>query len=480
MDLNEEDKNLDREQKLKDIFDESREKNTQIKATSLNLPYLDLRRITIEPVALELIDEDIARTALIVPFQKQGEDIGVGVFDSQNSETMKIISKLEEQNFKIKIFIVSKASLDFAFEKYKLVPPKREQISDYMNVTNFTPINFRDLNEYLAQIDSVNVTQILSIIFKSAVEIDASDVHIDPLEKEALIRFRIDGILFDVGRITDKLYKTIRDRIKLLASIKLNIESSSQDGRFTIQNKAVEFEARAATIPGPNGEFITIRLLNPERMSFDLKTLGLNSENVKLINMLLSSPTGMILSTGPTGSGKTTTLYALVKQKVSPGINIITIEDPIEYKMKGVNQTQVDEKKGYDFANGLRSIVRQDPDVILVGEIRDNETGSIATQASLTGHLVLSTLHTNEAAGTIARLMEMGIDKDIIPNSVKLIIAQRLVRRLCPFCREKYVPTSDMVKTIKDSLAILSPRAGIEIPNKIEALYKAKGCEKCH
>lgn len=475
-----ENKDQDRNQKLKDIFDESREKNTQIKAASLNLPYLDLRRIPIEPVALELIDENVARENLIVPFQRQDNDVAVGVFDSQNSDTMKIISKLQEHGFTIKIYIVSKASLDFAFEKYKLVPPKREQISDYMNVTNFTPINFRDLNEYLAQIDSVNVTQILSIILKSAVEIDASDVHIDALEKEALIRFRIDGVLYDVGRITDKLYNTIRDRIKLLASIKINIQTSSQDGRFTIQNKGTEFEARVATIPGPYGEFITIRLLNPERMSFDLKTLGLNNENIKLINTLISSPTGMILATGPTGSGKTTTLYALIKQKVSPGINIITIEDPIEYRMKGINQTQVDEKKGYDFPNGLRSIVRQDPDVILVGEIRDDETGSIATQASLTGHLVFSTLHTNEAAGTIARLMEMGIDKDIIPNSLKLIIAQRLVRRLCPYCKEKYTPTTEMVKTIKDSLSILSPRAGVEIPNKIDNLFKAKGCEKCH
>jgi len=349
-----------------------------------------------------------------------------------------------------------------------------------MNVTNFTLVNFKELNEYLAQMDSVNVTQILSIIFKSAVEIDASDVHIDALEKEALIRFRIDGILFDVGRISESLYKGIRDRIKLLASIKLNIQTSSQDGRFTVQNRATLFEVRVSTIPGPDGEFIVMRLLNPERMSFDLQTLGLGDEGVKLINTILSSPTGMILSTGPTGSGKTTTLYALIKRKVSPGINIITIEDPIEYKLKGVNQTQVDDKKGYTFSNGLRSIVRQDPDVILVGEIRDGETGEIATQASLTGHLVFSTLHTNEAAGTIARLMEMGVDKDIIPSSLKLIIAQRLVRKLCPYCREEYKPEEDMVKTIKDSLSILSPRAGIEIPNKIDKLYRAKGCDKCH
>ncbi len=479
MDLND-DKNLDREQKLKDIFAESMEKNTLIKASTSGLPYLDLRKVSIEPVALELIDEDISRNALIVPFQKQGEDIVVGVFDSTNSDTLKVISDLQNRNFRVKIYIVSKASLDSAWEKYKLVPPKREQISDFMNVTNFTSVNFKELNEYLVSIESVNVTQILSIIFKSAVEIDASDVHIDALEKEALIRFRIDGILFDVGRIPEKLYTNMRDRIKLLASIKLNIQTSSQDGRFTVQNKSTLFEIRVSTIPGPNGEFITMRILNPERMSFDLKTLGLNEENVKLINTLLTSPTGMILSTGPTGSGKTTTLYALIKRKVSPGINIITIEDPIEYKLKGVNQTQVDDKKGYTFSNGLRSIVRQDPDVILVGEIRDNETGGIAIQASLTGHLVFSTLHTNEAAGTIARLMEMGIDKDIIPSSLKLIIAQRLVRKLCPYCREAYKPSEDIVKTIKDSLSILSPRAGVEIPNKINELYKAKGCDKCH
>jgi type II secretory ATPase GspE/PulE/Tfp pilus assembly ATPase PilB-like protein len=471
---------IQREQKLKDIFDDARERNTQAKARSLGLPYLDLKKENIEPVALELVDEVVARNALIVPFQKQGDIVAVGVFDPNNTDTINVISQLKNQHFDVRVFVVSKTSLDFAFDKYKLVPPKREQISDFINVTNFVPINFRDLNEYLAQIDSSNVTKILSLILKSAIEIDASDIHIDALEKECLIRFRIDGILFDVGKISTAVYKGIRDRIKLLASIKLNVQNASQDGRFTIQNKAILFEARVSTIPGPYGEFIAIRLLNPERMSFDLQSLGLGLDNVKLINSLLSTPAGMILATGPTGSGKTTTLYALLKRKISPGINIITIEDPIEYKLKGINQTQVDEEKGYDFPNGLRAIVRQDPDVIMVGEIRDQETAEMAVQSSLTGHLVFSTLHTNEASGAISRLIEMGVDRDIIPDALKLIIAQRLVRKLCPYCKEKYKPSAEIVQNIKDTLSILSPRAGIQIPNIITELYRAKGCEKCN
>ncbi len=339
---------------------------------------------------------------------------------------------------------------------------------------------FKDLNQYLSQLDSRNITTILSIILKSAMEADASDIHLDPLEKEALLKFRIDGLLFDVGSLNLNIYKALRDRIKLLGSLKINLQNIPQDGRFTIQNKNVIFEVRVASIPGPNGEFLTLRLLNPSRAQFGLKDLGIDDQNVKLVQALLSSPNGMILATGPTGSGKTTTLYTLIKQKISPGINIITIEDPIEYKIKGVNQTQVDIKKGYDFSNGLRSIVRQDPDVILVGEIRDAETAKIAIQASLTGHLVFSTLHTNEASGAVSRLKEMGIDKDIIPDALKLVIGQRLVRKLCPYCKEKYQPQPELIKSIQEALSILSPRSGVKISLSIPTLYKAKGCEKCN
>lgn len=467
-----------REQKIKDLWQQAKEKEAQRLAEKHNLLYIDLKKTPIEASALSLVPETEAKKANLVTFQKIGNQIKIAVLDPFNNEAIRIIEEVKKEGYKVAVFVVTQESLNWAWKSYAFVHPRRKEQSNFIEVTDAKSIDFSGLHQELLSISPEEVTLLVSLILKSAVLIDASDIHIEPQRDQTLIRFRIDGVLYDVAEVEKKKYRSISQRLKLLAGLKLNIENISQNGRFTIQNNKDFIEVRASSLPGPNGEFLVFRLLNPKRTAFGLEDLGLSQKSIEDFNHFLSAPNGMILITGPTGSGKTTTLYTLLKSKVSPGIKIITIEDPIEYRLLGVNQTQISKK--YNFANGLKSILRQDPDVIMVGEMRDKETVKTAIQASLTGHLVLSTLHTNEASGTIARLIELGAEPQILPNALKLIVAQRLVRRLCPDCKEKYKPTPEIKEKLIEALSILSPKSKVKIPKDIPYLFKAKGCEKCH
>ncbi len=477
--LNNQKNNKDRDEKLKTIYDDSRERNTEIKADGLGLPYIDLKKVNIEIDALGLISENTAKEFGMVCFQIKNKQLAVAILDNTEN-TAKVIKNFEKQEYEVKLFICSIASLECAFEKYSLVAKTREVITDVLEIGNYTKVEFKDLKDVLNQMDENNISLINATIFKSAIFAGVSDVHISPKETEAVLKFRIDGVLFDVASISNSLYLKLRDRIKLLARLKLNIQDGPQDGRFTIKDNSEDYQARTSSIPSLFGEILVMRILSQKAIALSLGDLGLDNDEVKLMEGVISSPNGMVLVTGPTGSGKTTTLYSILKEKAKPGVNIITIEDPIEYQMKGINQTQVDEKRGYDFQDGLKSILRQDPDTIMVGEIRDKETANIAIQASLTGHLVLSTLHTNESAGTIARLMEFEIENDIIASSLKLIVSQRLVRKLCPHCKEEYVIDEETLEEIKKAISILSPKSNFVAPKEIKKLYRSKGCSKCN
>jgi len=467
-----------REEKLKALWQESKEREAQKLAEKYNYLYIDLKKTPIETGALSLVEEKEAKEAQLAVFQKIGNLLKIAIVDLFNKKAIEIIEELKKKNYKISLYIVTPESLAFAHKLYASIKQKPEEFSRFLNVSGTKAVNFTNLHEELLSVSHQEVTLLVSLIFKSAILVDASDIHIEPQEENALIRFRIDGILYDVSEIDREKYLKIKQRLKILSGIKLNIENTPQNGRFSIISNKDVFEIRASTLPGPYGEFLVFRILNPKRTAFGLRDLGLTPNAVKIIKGFLSSPNGMILVTGPTGSGKTTTLYAMLKAKVSPGIKIITIEDPIEYRLVGINQTQVDKK--YDFATGLKSILRQDPDVIMVGEMRDKETVEIALQAALTGHLVFSTLHTNEAAGIISRLIELGAERKILPDALKLVIAQRLVRRLCPYCKEKYEPSEKEKKALLEVFSILSPKSEVKIPKEIPCLYKAKGCEKCH
>lgn len=338
----------------------------------------------------------------------------------------------------------------------------------------------KKIKEYLIE----NVTELLDVILYGAIALDASDVHIEPQEEEARLRIRLDGILQDVVFFDHDSYHRLLSRLKLLSKLKLNITDKPQDGRFTIEVEDTLIEVRTSSLPAEYGESIVMRILNPKSL-ISLDELGLRDDLYKTFQKEITKPNGMIIVTGPTGSGKTTTLYAFLKKIQNPEIKIITIEDPIEYHLKGVSQTQVAPEKGYDFSDGLRSIVRQDPDVILVGEIRDLETAKIALQASLTGHLVLSTLHTNDAAGTIPRLVDLGVDVSSIASGLKMAVAQRLLRKVCKKCSTLVKPSSSELAELKKGLKGLPgyPKGPIKLPDldKVKiAKPKKEGCEACN
>lgn len=339
--------------------------------------------------------------------------------------------------------------------------------------------NIADFKKEISAVLSQTTSKIVEIILASAFFLDTSDIHIEPEEEKAKLRVRLDGVLHDVLDFDLKIYRPLISRIKLLSGLKLNVQDRPQDGRFSILIKDITIEIRASSIPAEYGESLVLRVLNPKSL-VTIEQLGLRKDLLELFRREIKKPNGMIICTGPTGSGKTTTLYAFLKEITNPEIKIITIEDPIEYHLAGISQTQVDKSRGYDFANGLRAIVRQDPDVILVGEIRDLETAQIALQAALTGHLVFSTLHTNDAAGTITRLQALGEKPVNIAPAINIAIAQRLVRKICKECVEMkpVSPTelADLKKAfskIPRTLKIPEIKLGVKIP-------KARGCKKCN
>ncbi|KKT17510.1 MAG: hypothetical protein A2922_00660 [Candidatus Nealsonbacteria bacterium RIFCSPLOWO2_01_FULL_43_36] len=334
--------------------------------------------------------------------------------------------------------------------------------------------NISELEKSIEKTANTKITDLLEVIFGGAVELDASDIHIEPEEKESKVRIRIDGVLQDVAKISKETSQSALSRIKLLAKIKMNVSDRPQDGRFSLaffsqQKKEVPIEIRVSTLPAENGESLVLRILNPKNL-MTLEGLGLRKNLLNLFRKEIKKPNGMIIVTGPTGSGKTTTLYAFLKEVQKPEIKIITIEDPIEYHLVGISQTQVKGKE-YDFASGLKSVMRQDPDVILVGEIRDLETVNTALQASLTGHLVFTTLHTNDAAGTIARLISLGANPSNIGPAVNLTVAQRLVRKICQKCGALKTPLPEEMRKIRGVLKKLPQN--IKIP-------KIKGCAYCN
>ncbi len=352
--------------------------------------------------------------------------------------------------------------------------------------------SFLNLKDFSSKIDELKkrkettTSEFLEIIFAGALFLKASDIHIEPLRNEVSLRVRLDGLLYDISFISLEVYKYLINRIKILAGLKINISDIAQDGRFTVfydqgaipGSSEAEIEIRTSTNPSEFGESIVLRILNPGVIAWEFESLGFREDDLDIALKELKKPNGAILVTGPTGSGKTTTLYAFLKKVRTSEKKIITIEDPIEYHLSGVQQTQVNEQAGYTFENGLKSILRQDPDVILIGEIRDLTTAEIAIHAALTGHLVFSTLHTNDAIGAIPRLIDLGINPQLIGPSLNLIIAQRLLRRLCDNCKEEIEITKEIFDKIKILLTSLSVRVNKE-NYKNPKIYKPKGCEEC-
>ncbi len=470
---------------LKKLHDSSEEEMAAALAKQYNLPYVDLNIFPVGVDDMRSLTEHESMEYGAVVFQKNGKETRIAISDPASEKTNGFLETLKkERGWEIKIYVISKASLEKIVNRYKEIPflenLEAMQISLTGNDLEDFEKDFGSLLDLKNRMREIPTTQIVSTIMAGAIKMKASDVHFEPEKESVRLRFRIDGVLQDIGVFPLDIYRFIVSRIKMMGKMKINIRDIAQDGHFSIEMENGKFNVRVNIIPGNLGESIVMRLLSQADVLLSVEDLGLRGLANEQLKKQIEKPHGMILTTGPTGSGKTTTLYALVNKLNTPGVKIITIEDPVEYEIKGISQTQINKSRGYTFAEGLRAIVRQDPDVILVGEIRDEETSDISVNAALTGHLVLSTLHTNNAPASIPRFIELGVKPNLIPASVNAFIGQRLVRKLCEHCREEYVPAKETINSIKKILSIISPKAKVEIPKEITHLYRPVGCDKCH
>jgi type IV pilus assembly protein PilB len=412
----------------------SPEQLIKMKAYLLGIPFVDLEKEIIPPEILKIIPEPIARSHNIVAFRKKGNNLEVAMLDPDDLRTIEFIKKTA--NLKILPRLTTPEGIKNVLRQYQKTLEVefgeiiKKDAGTLRSLSEETPLE-EEKEELVKIAEELPVIRIVDTLLKHAILQRASDIHIEPTEKEVIIRYRIDGILRDVMILPKNVDQGIVARIKVLANLKLDEHRLPQDGRFKIETETYRYSVRVSILPILDGEKVVMRLLPETTKAISLEGLGLRGEMLERTQHYLRKPIGMILVTGPTGSGKTTTLYSMMEILNNPGVNISTIEDPVEYRMPRINQTQVNPKIGLTFASGLRALVRQDPDIIMVGEIRDNETASLAINAALTGHLVLSTLHTNTAAGAIPRLIDMKIEPFLISSTLNLILAQRLVRRLC-------------------------------------------------
>ena len=478
--------------KMKQVLLAEEEASMQMLANKYNVAYIDLTTVSINADGLKLIDEKAARESKVAIFDVVGTKISIAVHSPDSVETKDVLDSLERGGYKIIIFIASIHSLEKAWERYKDISFASETEAGSLDISSEEieslvqrAKKLEDIGQWIKEALEMKkthrVSKMLSIVMAGALSTKSSDVHIEAGEFNARLRYRIDGVLTTVSEFDKETYELLMSRIKLLSGLKLNVKENSQDGRFTVKIKKVDIEIRTSTIPGSYGESVVMRILNPETLMVSMEKLGMSKRFLEAIRKEIARPNGLILTTGPTGSGKTTTLYAFLKEVSNPEYKIITIEDPVEYHLPGIVQTQVEESKGYTFEAGLKSAMRQDPDIIMVGEIRDAETAVTAINAALTGHLVFSTLHTNNAAGTFTRLIDLGADPKTLTSAIHAAIAQRLVRVLCEKCRKKVTIPENRVALIDDVLeSIKTLEEGKEFTQKPTDVYEAVGCVECN
>jgi len=433
-----------------------------VRSVQLNVPLIDLKRHVIQPRALQLIPEATARKHTLIPLDVVGDALVVVMADPENIQTIEDIKA--QAKMKVEVALGLPADIERAIDlNYRSSQQIQEQLSQ------FEPADDTISNTNPLSTSSTPITETLDLLIAQAVKDRASDIHIEPQENRLRIRYRIDGILHDVYSFPLSTHHQLVSRVKILSDMDITEQRHPQDGQFSLKIGKRNIDIRAATIETPYGEKTTLRILDKSLSLFTLPELGMRPEVLGKYQTLLNSQFGMILSGGPTGSGKTTTLYASINQLDRNEHNIMTIEDPIEYRFSDINQTQVSPKAGLTFASGLRAIMRHDPDIIMIGEIRDKETATAATQAALTGHLVFSSIHANDAVGVLFRLMDLGIEPYLISSTLIGIAAQRMVRQICTNCRTPHPPSAEEQSAFEE--------AGEEIPAR---LYAGAGCNLCN
>ncbi len=475
-------------ERLEELHLKEEEELAQMLSKKYGVGYVDLTRQGISTDSLKLIPEDDARGAECAAFKTVAKTVYIAARSPKRTDTVEQIQRIKNLGYKIKMFMVSLRSLEHAWGHYKDLSYATASEGGVLNLSSETIKTMRDelktildvkknIGEALASTKSHRISRILEVLLGGAMALGSSDIHIEPEDDYIHVRYRIDGVLINIMDFDNSVYKLIRSRIKLLSGMKINKNNMAQDGRFSIKIAEDEIEIRSSVIPGAYGESIVMRILDPSALGLDIDALGMDEHLKKMFMHEIRKPNGMILNTGPTGSGKTTTLYSFLNKVNSPNIKIITLENPIEYHLKGIVQTQI--TKNYKFADGLRAILRQDPDVIMVGEIRDPEVAETAVNAALTGHLVFSTLHTNNAAGTFPRMIDLGISPETIGAALSVSMAQRLARRLCKYCRISSPMTKEEQELVGRILKNI-PRPE-DLPTNRDTLWHPSddGCEKC-
>jgi len=465
-------------------------KLVQQKAQASGVPFIDLSGKTISADALRQISEEAATFYQIVPIEQSGKKLVVGMInpdDLRSREAVRFIA--QSRNLTPDIKIITPTDFKNILKQYRTLKEEVEsalgELEKELTKKGKEKEKEKEKTEEEETMERIMaeapITKIVAVVLRHAQDGRASDIHLEPGEKEFKVRFRVDGLLHTSLLLPKNIQPAVVSRIKILSNLKIDETRVPQDGRFhsVMDGKKIDF--RVSTFPTSFGEKVVLRLLDSSvgLMSFD--QLGLIGKNREIVEAAIEEPFGMVLITGPTGSGKTTTLYAILRILNDDEVNIVSLEDPVEYYIEGVAQSQIKPEIGYNFASGLRSIVRQDPDVIMVGEIRDAETAELATHAALTGHVVLSTLHTNNALGVIPRLVDMGVERFLIPSSLNVAMAQRLIRRLCPDCRQAIEPPAEVKKIISEEIAGLPEAAKKEIAKESSdiKIWRAPGCKAC-
>jgi len=475
-------------QRLDNLRHQEEDELVQMLSAKYGVEYVSLVNTPVNTDALRFIDEQTARATQTAAFSLIDKKIKVAARNPSDQKVTEVLDSLKNKGYTPELYITSTQSLEKAWKMYKdlsfayesragSLEISSEEISEIIEQAKSLPTVISILENTMSAKKSYRVSRILETLVAGALALRASDIHLEPEEDYVLIRYRLDGVLQELIRLDLETYGLVLSRIKLISGMKLNIKKDSQDGRFSIRLATGDIEVRVSILPGAYNESIVMRLLDPRSIQVSLDEMGINPKLLAILNEEINRPDGMILTTGPTGSGKTTTRYAFLQKVHNPGVKIITLEDPIEYHMPGIVQTQINEK-GYTFAEGLRAAVRQDPDIIMVGEIRDGDTANIAINSALTGHLVFSTLHTNDAAGTFPRLIDLGANPSIIPSAMRVSMAQRLVRRLCKECKKEVTLEGNNQQEVETTLNGIEDKS--VIPADRSKMWTPVGCEKCN
>ncbi len=470
------------EEGLAKINRQAKEKATQEKAASIGMNYIDIATSPINPDLLKLITPEQAKANLIMPFYRLGKKLRITVAHPTSPDIREIVNSLKKQGYMININLSSEEGILESLQLYDsdqfVVKKEIDTKLDEAKIQTYEK-ELKDIEHLGDKIKTVTSEEAVYLVQVAALRAGSSDIHMEAEEKYVRVRFRIDGHLHEVFRIDKSVWENISNQIKYQANLRVNVNNIPQDGRFNFQVNDRKIDIRVSVLPTEYGESFVLRLLDSGKHLVSFEELGFSGQYLQKIENLTKITHGMILVTGPTGSGKTTSLYTMLSKFNKPNSKIITLEDPIEYHLEGVSQSQIQEKEGYTFASGLRSILRQDPEVIMIGEIRDKETAETAAQAALTGHVLLSTLHTNSAIETIPRLINIGVPPFMIAPSLSTILAQRLARSMCPECSEqKPIPKSELeeIQRVVATIQKVRPAEKIVIP---ETLPEAKGCDVC-